>query len=283
VFELLEKGEILEIPAQKPLTEDEAWRSFRDVISGLEYLHYQKIIHRDIKPSNLLRADNGEVKIADLGVSNEFDGADALLTNTAGTPAFTAPECLSIKQGDSPYSGKAADIWSLGVTLYCLIFGNLPFHDDNIVVIYNKIRTQKLQIPTSSETSPELIDLLEKMLVKDPHDRIKLQDIKIHPWVTGYGIYPMMKQESNCCLIEVTDDDVENSVKSIPKLDTLILVKAMIKKHSFANPFPSIRQKFGKNGRSNSAPGAFDMVNDACSLTLDAARLPSLSEDSTED
>lgn len=92
-----------------------------------------------------------------------------------------------------------------------------------------------------------------------------------------------MKQESNCCLIEVTDDDVENSVKSIPKLDTLILVKAMIKKHSFANPFPSIRQKFGKNGRSNSAPGAFDMVNDACSLTLDAARLPSLSEDSTED
>ena len=120
------------------------------------------------------------------------------------------------------------------------------------------------------------------MLIKDPRDRIKLEDIKVHPWVTGYGIYPMMKLESNVCLIEVTDDDVENSVKSIPKLDTLILVKAMIKKHSFANPFPNIRQKFGKSGRSNSAPSAFDGINDGLT-TLDAARLPSLSEDSTED
>ena len=104
-----------------------------------------------------------QVKIADLGVSNEFNGTDAFLTNTAGTPAFTgikrhfplgkmliicvaAPECLSMKQGDSPYSGRAADIWSLGVTLYCLVFGKLPFHDDNVVVIYNKIRTQQLQV-----------------------------------------------------------------------------------------------------------------------------------------
>ena len=57
----------------------------------------------------------------------------------------------------------------------------------------------------------------------------------------------------------------------------------MIKKHSFANPFPSIRQKFGKNGRSNSAPGAFDIINDSAVATLDATRLPSLSEDSTEE
>ena len=145
------------------------------------------------------------------------------------------------------------------------------------------------------------------MLEKEPGDRIKLQDIKVHPWVTGHGLYPMMRQESNCCLIEVTDDEVENCVKSIPKLDTLILVKvklttinfslsylnlivlyliqAMIKKHSFANPFPSIRQKFGKNGRSNSAPGAFDMIHEGCLgiSGAEAPRLPSLSEDSVEE
>ena len=74
-----------EIPTENPLEERSAWLAFRDVVLGLEYLHYQKIIHRDIKPSNLLRADNGEVKIADLGVSNEFDGADAFLTSTAGS------------------------------------------------------------------------------------------------------------------------------------------------------------------------------------------------------
>lgn len=71
-------------------------------------VHYQKVIHRDIKPSNLLRADSGEVKIADLGVSDEFDGPDALLTNTAGTPAFTPPRvspglgqsvCSLLRQG----------------------------------------------------------------------------------------------------------------------------------------------------------------------------------------
>jgi [calcium/calmodulin-dependent protein kinase] kinase len=71
-------------------------------------VHYQKIIHRDIKPSNLLRADNGQIRIADLGVSNEFDGDDAFLTNTAGTPAFTPPESLSHKPGDDPYSGRVS-------------------------------------------------------------------------------------------------------------------------------------------------------------------------------
>ena len=76
---------------------------------SLRTVHYQKIIHRDIKPSNLLRADSGHVKIADLGVSNEFDGDDAFLTNTAGTPAFTPPESLSHKPGDDPYSGKVVN------------------------------------------------------------------------------------------------------------------------------------------------------------------------------
>ena len=66
------------------------------------------------------------------------------------------------------------------------------------------------------------------MLVKDPAERIKLEEIKVDPWVTGYGMYPMLRKESNCGLIEVTDDEVENSVKSIPKLDTLILVKVNI-------------------------------------------------------
>ena len=69
-------------------------------------VHYQKIIHRDLKPSNLLRADSGEIKIADFGISNEFDGADAMLTSAAGTPAFKSPEMISYKTGSEPYSGK---------------------------------------------------------------------------------------------------------------------------------------------------------------------------------
>jgi len=231
-FELLEKGEILEMPAEKPMSEEAAWTCFRDVVHGLEYLHYQKVIHRDIKPSNLLRADNGEVKIADLGVSDEFDGPDAMLTNTAGTPAFTAPESLSQQPESLPYSGKAADIWSLGVTLYCLVVGKVPFQGQNVPVVYEKIKTEKIKVPEEIGLSTELTDLIEKTLIKDPLERITLPAIKEHPWVTGYGLYPMLEEDMNCTLIEVTDDDVENSVRSIHNLDTLILVKPH-KKMSF--------------------------------------------------
>lgn len=231
VFELLEKGEVLEIPSDTPLTEEEAWQCFRDVVHGLEYLHYQKVIHRDIKPSNLLRADTGEVKIADLGVSDEFDGPDALLTNTAGTPAFTPPECLQATGNQSaPFSGRAADIWSLGVTLFCLVTGYLPFHGSNVMEVYTKITTAAPEIPGS--LSSELRDLLAQMLVKCPLGRASLAQLKDHPWVTGYGVYPMLEEEDNCTLIEVTEDEVENSVNHIHNLDTLILVKPH-KKMSF--------------------------------------------------
>ena len=103
------------------------------------------MIHRDIKPSNLLRADNGEVKIADLGVSDEFDGLDARLTATAGTPAFTPPECLNTgASGD--FSGKAVDIWSLGVTLFCLVTGRLPFPGATVVEVYDKINREDPEV-----------------------------------------------------------------------------------------------------------------------------------------
>jgi len=234
VFELLEKGEVLEIPTNNPMSEEEAIKCFRDVVHGLEYLHYQKVIHRDIKPSNLLRADNGEVKIADLGVSDEFDGVDAMLTATAGTPAFTPPECLTAGSAAASsscgFSGRAADIWSLGVTLFCLVCGYLPFPGSSVMEVYDKIKSQDPDIP--SNISTELQDLIQRMLIKDPAQRLTLQQIKLHSWVTGYGVYPMMEEEENCTLIEVTEDEVENSIQHINNLDSLILVKPH-KKMSF--------------------------------------------------
>ena len=89
-------------------------------------VHYQKIIHRDIKPSNLLLGDNGHIKIADFGVCNEFDGKDAFLTNTAGTPAFMAPEALSTSR--HKYSGKVSCVKTVFFIFKdCWFFSNLQY------------------------------------------------------------------------------------------------------------------------------------------------------------
>ncbi|XP_068249427.1 calcium/calmodulin-dependent protein kinase kinase 1-like isoform X2 [Palaemon carinicauda] len=276
-FELLEKGEVLEIPTDSPLSEDQAWVYFRDVVLGLEYLHYQKIIHRDIKPSNLLLGDNGHIQIADFGVCNEFDGQDAFLTNTAGTPAFMAPEALSTSR--HKYSGKAADIWALGVTLYAFVYGKLPFRDENIVVLYDKIRSSLLSFPPAPFVSDDLKDLISLMLEKNPNQRITLPEIKEHPWVTAGTQYPLPTEEENCILIEVTEEEVQSCVRSIPKLETLILIKCMLKKHSFQNPFKMnvfVKEQFARAGRSHSAPGSYEFYLDR-KRSLDTS-LPAVDE-----
>ncbi|KAJ4445477.1 hypothetical protein ANN_07285, partial [Periplaneta americana] len=261
VFELLERGEVLKVPTEKPLSEDQAWKYFRDVVMGIEYLHYQRIIHRDIKPSNLLLSEDDRVQIADFGVCNEFHGNDASLSNTAGTPAFVAPEALT----NSKYSGKvkmsilphvvyggaqagmhmirfprhilvvlqASDIWSMGVTLYSFVYGKIPFKDDNVMGLYSKIQKDPVTFLQEPVVSTELKDLIEGMLQKDPSKRLTLPEIKRHTWVTKEGLFPLPSEEENCELVEVTEEEVQQVVQSIPKLDTLILVKTMLKKHSF--------------------------------------------------
>uniref|UniRef100_A0A0N5CG47 calcium/calmodulin-dependent protein kinase n=1 Tax=Strongyloides papillosus TaxID=174720 RepID=A0A0N5CG47_STREA len=238
IFELVEKGSIIEIPTDKPLSEEDAWKYFRDTLSGLEYLHYQKIVHRDIKPSNLLLSETGQVKIADFGVSCEFEGIDAFLTGTAGAPAFMAPEALT-EDASHFYSGRAQDIWSLGITLFCFVFGKVPFWDDYIIALHKKIKTQPLEIPNEPIISDSLKDLLNGILKKDPGHRLMLGEIKNHPWVTKDNKYPMLSEEENCHLVTVTEEEIKNCVRIIPRLDTLILIKSMGHRKRFGNPFRS--------------------------------------------
>ncbi|XP_016779889.1 calcium/calmodulin-dependent protein kinase kinase 2 isoform X2 [Pan troglodytes] len=206
VFELVNQGPVMEVPTLKPLSEDQARFYFQDLIKGIEYLHYQKIIHRDIKPSNLLVGEDGHIKIADFGVSNEFKGSDALLSNTVGTPAFMAPESLS--ETRKIFSGKALDVWAMGVTLYCFVFGQCPFMDERIMCLHSKIKSQALEFPDQPDIAEDLKDLITRMLDKNPESRIVVPEIKI-------------------------------------------LVKTMIRKRSFGNPFEGSRRE----ERSLSAPG----------------------------
>uniref|UniRef100_A0A8D2ZEF7 Calcium/calmodulin-dependent protein kinase kinase 1, alpha a n=1 Tax=Scophthalmus maximus TaxID=52904 RepID=A0A8D2ZEF7_SCOMX len=249
---------VMEVPTDDAFSEEQARLYFRDVILGMEYLHYHKIVHRDIKPSNLLLGDDGHVKIADFGVSNQFEGNDALLSSTAGTPAFMAPETLSDQR--KSFSGKALDVWAMGVTLYCFVFGKCPFIDEYILALHNKIRSKPVDFPEAPKISEELRTLILRMLDKNPDIRITIPEIKTDQWVTRGGADPLPLEEEHCSVVEVTEEDIQNSVKFVPSLSAVILVKAMLRKRSFGNPFecPSRREE-----RSMSAPG-----KDMCGATL---------------
>ncbi|XP_076002297.1 calcium/calmodulin-dependent protein kinase kinase 1b [Genypterus blacodes] len=249
-FELVTKGAVMEVPTESPFTEKQARFYFRDVVLGLEYLHYHKIVHRDIKPSNLLLGDDGHIKIADFGVSNQFEGADALLSSTAGTPAFMAPETMT--EHEQSFSGKALDVWALGVTLFCFVFGKCPFYDQYIIALHSKIKNKPVEFLETPVISEDLKELTVKMLDKNPETRITIPEIKLHRWVTEDGVNPLPLEEEYCTAVEVTEEEVQNSVKLIPSLSAVILVKSMLRKRSFSNPFDC---PAGRAVRSMSAPG----------------------------
>eukprot|EP01137_Pigoraptor_chileana_P037208 Opistho-2@33934 len=236
VFELVEKGAIMEIKEVKtadPFPEDLARRYFVELVLGIEYLHFQRIIHRDIKPGNLLLSDDGIIKMTDFGVSHMCEGEDDSLTKTAGSPAFMAPETVSTAIGS--YSGRSVDIWAMGITLYCFVFGRCPWVSANIIELYEKIRTEELPFPKTRAIDPRLKDLFHRMLDKDPHTRASIAEIKEHPWVTQDGANPVPTFEENCQgLIDVTDQEVEDAVKTITRLSTLILIKSMGRRRSLS-------------------------------------------------
>ncbi|RMZ93141.1 calcium calmodulin-dependent kinase kinase 1, partial [Brachionus plicatilis] len=235
VFELVEKGNVLDIPCDIPLSEEDAWKYFRDLVLGVEYLHYQKIIHRDIKPSNLLLGDDGHIKIADFGVSNEFDGDDALISNSLGTPAFLPPEAIT--ENSISWLGKPLDIWAMGITLYTFVFGICPFQDENIASLRSKILIKNVVFPEEIKISFLLKDLILRLLNKDPTKRLTIDKIKNHKWVNRNGTIPLLSDLETSQPITVTEDEVKNSIRTLSKLDTLILIKSMIKNRSFGNPY----------------------------------------------
>ncbi|KRY38953.1 Calcium/calmodulin-dependent protein kinase kinase 1 [Trichinella spiralis] len=247
IFEYVKNGPILKIPTNSPLSEHVAWKYFRDVLLGIEYLHCQKIVHRDLKPSNMLLSDTGYVKITDFGVSREFTGLDAFLTGTAGTPAFMAPESLT-EDEDHFYSGRAQDIWSLGVTLFSLVYGDVPFKAPYSIILYKKIKTEPLCFPEKPEVNDSLKDLLIKILQKEPEKRYTLSQIKEHPWVTANSTKPLHEPEQHNEMVKISEKDVKNSVKVIPGLDTIALIKLMGFHRSFCNPLRK------KRGGANSRP-----------------------------
>ncbi|GAB2233682.1 hypothetical protein Drorol1_Dr00002910 [Drosera rotundifolia] len=151
----------------------------RDIVSGLMYLHSHNIVHMDIKPQNLLVSCNGTVKIADFSVSQVFEDDNDELRRSPGTPVITAPECCL----GLTYHGKAADTWAVGITLYCMLMGKFPFIGETLQETYDKIVNDPLDLPETLD--PQIKDLLQGLLCRDPTQRLTLKAVAEHPWVVG--------------------------------------------------------------------------------------------------
>jgi serine/threonine protein kinase len=129
VMELCSGGDLLNyVRKRRKLKEDVAKYVFRQVVAGLYYCHAKGIVHRDIKLDNLLFDENGRVKICDFGVSRLLLNPNEVMTEQCGTPAYIAPEILK----DKGYKGFGVDIWSLGVCLYAMLYGTVPFKANNM-------------------------------------------------------------------------------------------------------------------------------------------------------
>ena len=189
MFEYCGDGPVIKLEAgrmDKPLPDDVAHFYFVQVLQGVDYLHANGIVHRDIKPDNLLLTDNACVcKIVDFGVSEMFEKGNDTMHHAVGSPAFMSPELC--KCTTKATHGRSDDIWSLGVTLYAMLVGKLPFFPENLLDLAHSIVNEEPEYP--EYLSSEAKDLLKRMLDKDENTRITAQQILNHPWVTRNGTH----------------------------------------------------------------------------------------------
>ncbi|XP_066391308.1 CBL-interacting protein kinase 21-like isoform X2 [Miscanthus floridulus] len=185
VLEYVNGGELFDKIALKgKLTEKEARKLFQQLIDAVAYCHEKGVYHRDLKPENVLVDAKGNIKVSDFGLSalpqNQLK--DGLLHTTCGSPNYIAPEVL-LNKG---YDGSMSDIWSCGVILYVMLTGNLPFDDQNVVVLYQKILKGNAHIPKWLSQGAQHI--LRKILDPNPIMRIDVDGIKAHEWFKkGYA------------------------------------------------------------------------------------------------
>ncbi|VDK49109.1 unnamed protein product [Anisakis simplex] len=177
VTEYAPNGEIFDLIAkQRRLSEESAREKFWQIISAVEYCHKLNIVHRDLKAENLLLDANLNIKIADFGFSNFYNRHDTLNT-FCGSPPYAAPEVFEGKR----YAGPEIDIWSLGVVLYVLICGVLPFEGGNLQVLRDRVLSGRFRVPYFMSSDCE--NLIRRMLTLDPAKRATIEIIKKHKWM----------------------------------------------------------------------------------------------------
>uniref|UniRef100_A0A673C355 non-specific serine/threonine protein kinase n=1 Tax=Sphaeramia orbicularis TaxID=375764 RepID=A0A673C355_9TELE len=181
IMEYASGGEVFDyLVAHGRMKEKEARAKFRQIVSAVHYCHQKNIVHRDLKAENLLLDADSNIKIADFGFSNEFT-AGSKLDTFCGSPPYAAPELFQGKK----YDGPEVDIWSLGVILYTLVSGSLPFDGQNLKELRERVLRGKYRVPFYMSTDCE--GILRRFLVLNPAKRCSLEQIMKDKWINvGY-------------------------------------------------------------------------------------------------
>lgn len=229
VQEYVQSNLMDELTRSNGLNEEVARKYMRDLLSGLHYLHFHKVIHRDIKPENILVTADGTAKIADFGAARMVMNESETLSGAKGTPAFMAPEMFDI---DAKYTGPTVDVWSLGATLYMMVVGRPPWMADNEIELAERVQRVELRFPKDTERplKPHLKNLLQRMLTKDPSMRITLNECFTHDWITKEGSEPLglVAQEKD---LTVSMDESERAIQNIPEQIDQSLSESLAKAH----------------------------------------------------
>lgn len=175
VMELADRGDLLDfINERKYLSERLARGFFSDLVKGMDHCHTRGVVHRDLKCENLLLDSHMRIKISDFGFARKFDGN---LRTFCGSFAYAAPEVIL----GNPYNGPLADIWSMGIILYAMVTGRLPFKDTSTSVLMSDIAAGP---KFSSRHTEKIKSLITRILTFVPQDRADMAFIQNHPWLS---------------------------------------------------------------------------------------------------
>ncbi|XP_073530942.1 testis-specific serine/threonine-protein kinase 1-like [Phyllobates terribilis] len=230
VMELGAKGDLFDfIKNRGPLPEDVARKLFHQLATAVKYCHDLGIVHRDLKCENILLDEEFNIKLSDFGFAKRIDkNHKSILSQTfCGTAAYAAPEVLQ----RIPYEPKVCDIWSLGVILFIMVSGSMPYDDSNIKKMLLVQKEQHIDFPSSKRFSSECKDIIYQMLQPNVRLRLTIDDILNHKWLQptskakASGSTPVCKRDVKPADQTVFKQDSKNPDKASD--DSLTMPKSL--------------------------------------------------------